>query len=122
MAGIPVRYNQVIAIIMLVAGVFILGTGLLLGTVLQIGLGALNTLLGLGFLTQPWFVVFSDRIELRNVLGMTLKTHSIGSLEEIEVRDGKVHSRSGRFNPIGGWLARSSDLEAVAEAIRKAGY
>lgn len=104
MDGIHVRYNLLIALFLLICGAFILAVGLLLATPLRIGLGVLSSLIGIGFLTQPWFVVFPDRIELRNLLGMTMKTHPF-ALAGLEVREG-IASPTGairRTGQVKGW-------------------
>lgn len=115
--GIPVRYNPLFGAFSALAGGLILLAGLLLGDVITLGIGAMNLLLGLGFMTQPVFVVFDRRIEVRNLLGMTLRKHHI-RLHELEVREGKVHPRNGSFRGLGGWVARRSDLAKIDEAIR----
>lgn len=117
MNPIPVRYNLGLGLLLLVLGLFILGVGLLIGSAMQLGLGTLHTLVGLGFLTRPWFVVHDDRIELKNILGFTLKTHSFSGLSELEMRDGKVASRRESFKPLGGWLARGDDMQQVQAAV-----
>ena len=52
MNGIPVRYNAVFGIGILVAGTFILAAGLLMGKFLLLTVGIINTLAGFGFITQ----------------------------------------------------------------------
>jgi hypothetical protein len=119
MQGIPVRYNLALAIVMLVLGIIVLVLGLMVGKGLQLLIGGLNIGIGIAYLTQPWFVVFEDRIEIRNLLGMTMKTHTISSLAELEVREKKVY-RIGEARPLrgaGGFLARSDDIAAVQVAI-----
>lgn len=122
MNGIPVRYNAVFGIGILLGGAFVLLSGLLLGKVLLLLIGVVNTLAGFGFTTQPWFVVFSDRIEIRNMIGMTLKTHRIQGLADLEVHGGRVWSKRSNagFSGLGGWLARGRDIDAVRTAIRRA--
>jgi hypothetical protein len=118
--GIPVRYNAVFGIGILAAGAFLLASGLFLGKLMLLTVGVINTLAGFGFATQPWFVVFADRIEVRNMLGMTLKTHAV-ALSDLEVQGNRVWPKSRQaFGGLGGWLARSSDIAGVGAAIRSA--
>ena len=118
--GIPVRYNAVFGVGILMAGAFLLASGLFLGKFLLMTVGVINTLAGFGFATQPWFVVFPDRIEIRNMLGMTIKTHAV-ALSDLEVQGSRVWPKTGRaFGGLGGWLARGSDIAIVGEAIRRA--
>jgi hypothetical protein len=117
--GIPVRYHPAFGLFMTVGGAFILLVCFIVGTPFTLLLvGALNLLLGVAFLTRPWFVVFDDRIEIRNVLGMIMNTHEISGLR-IEVKNGKVRSKSDPpdFRALGGWLARGEDLRVIAQAI-----
>ncbi|MAC26867.1 MAG: hypothetical protein CMH59_10380 [Myxococcales bacterium] len=111
-----VRYNPAFAVLMLVAGAFIGGTGLLLGKLLLMGLGAMHVLVGLGYATQPWFVVHHGSIELKNLFGMTVKTHPIG-LKDLTYRDGKLMPKDGGKPCLGGFLARKDDLEAIAARL-----
>jgi hypothetical protein len=122
MAGIRVRYKPILGLFVLLAGLLVLLFGLVLETGVLLLIGALNTAAGIGYLMQPWFIVYGDRVELRNPLGMTLKTHMFDSLAEIEIRGGKL-CRRGEARPmkrLGGWFARGTDLELVAAAIEDA--
>jgi len=122
MNGIPVRYNAIFGIGILVGGAIVLVAGLMLGKFLLLTVGIINSLAGFGFMTQPWFIVFPDRIEIKNMLGMTLRTHRISGLAALEVHDGRVwptQSNAG-FSGLGGWLARRSDIAVVGNAIRRA--
>jgi hypothetical protein len=116
---IPVRYTPYVAVPLLLGAIFVFGTGLMLGGVQLLVIGAMNLAVALAFLVQPWFVVHPDRIEVKNLMGMTLKTHAFTKLADIDVQDGKVVSRAGQFKPVGGWLARSSDVAEV-EAVTRA--
>jgi hypothetical protein len=114
---IPVRYHAAFGLIMLVAGAFILGSSLLItGNLLLAGLGAFHILVAIGFLVQPAFVVQEKQIEVKNILGMTLKTHDV-ALADLEVRDNKLY-RNGESKALaGGFFARGDDLAKVQAAI-----
>lgn len=73
MLPIKVKANPIFPIVQLIAGVFILITAFIIGNVLQLGMGAFFILIGLLFLTQPVLVVTNTEIQLKNMIGMTLK-------------------------------------------------
>ena len=105
---------------MLVAGGFTLLTALLLGKGLLAVLGGLNLLIGLGWLSRPIFVVHEDRVELKNLLGMTMKTHQFSGLAELEVRGKKLFRRGERKALAGSGLVHSADWERVVAAVDRA--
>lgn len=105
---------------MLVSGVFILATGLAIGRGMSVLLGLLLSAVGAGFVSRPWFVVFDQKIEIRNMVGMTMKTHEFDSLRELEVVGKRVCRGGSPLKGVGGMLVRSSDLADVASAIEEA--
>ncbi len=119
---IPVHYNAVFGAFMGVAALFILSVGLLISNPMSIGLGAMNGLLALGFLFQPWFVVEPGRIGVRNLLGMTLKSHDFETLADFEVRGRHLHWRADgkKVKGVGGFLVRGSDWDRLAAAVARA--
>lgn len=114
---IQVRYAPALGVFLLLAGVFILFGGLVTGRVLGMGLGALHTLVAIGFLTQPMFVVHTRRVEMKNILGMTLKTIDV-RLAELEVRDGALYHEGRKIG--GGMIARGADMERLTEVVNDA--
>ena len=119
MTPITIRYKLGFGIFMLLAGGFMLFVGLTLKNPMQLGLGVMNALIGLGFSTQPWFLVYPDRIEVKNVLGMTMKTHSFPGPSDLQIVDDKVQSKSGAFKPVGGWLARAEDFDKLRARLKQ---
>jgi hypothetical protein len=111
-----VRYSPIFAGLMIVAGLGIGFGGLFLGRPTLLGLGALNFLVGLGYAFQPWFIVHEDSIEMKNVLGMTLKRHPVG-LKDLVLRGGKLEPKSGGKPRLGGILAREADIQAIAAKL-----
>lgn len=117
MQDIPVRYQPLWGGLMLCAAVFILAVGLLLAEPIQLVVGTVNLLLGALFLGQPWIVVTSHEIQVRNLLGMTLKRHTYGSLAELSVVDGAIHKDGAKL--LGkSFVARSDDWERVLAAVQ----
>lgn len=112
-----VRYNPAFAVLMIVAGVFVGGTGLLIAKPLLMGLGAMHLLIGIGYAKQPWFVVHERSTEIKNLFGMTMKTVPAG-LEGLELRDGKLQPKAGGKPRLGGFLARREDIDAIAARLR----
>lgn len=118
MKPISVRYKPGFSVIMFVAGTFMLGVGLLIGEPLQLLLGTMNIALGFGFATQPIWVLTESQIQMRNLLGMTLKRHDYGSLAELEIRGSAVHRREdGKKLTSKSFVGRNDDWAAVVEAI-----
>ena len=66
------------------------------------------------------FVVHSDRIEMRNLLGMTTKTHSYGSMADLEVRGRKIVRKGERKALASALVGRGSDWEVAKAAIEGA--
>lgn len=73
MLPIKVKANPIFPIVQLIAGVFILITAIIIGDLLQLVMGSFFILIGVLFLTQPVLVVTNTEIQLRNMIGMTLK-------------------------------------------------
>lgn len=119
---IPVRFKPVFGWVLLVLGLFVIGTSLLTGNLVLTVVGVVNSAAAVGFATQPMFVVFADRVEVKNLLGMTLKTLPIRSLQDLRIEGSQVvvpHSPKPRR--LGGALVRTSDWEALRAAVDRAG-
>ncbi len=113
---IPVHYNKALGVVILCAGLFVGGTGLLVVKPLLIGLGLLQTLIGLGYVTRPVAMVFEDRVEMKNLLGMTMRTHDVPK-RDLQVRDGKVYKKGNRTALFGGFLAHQPDIAALKQSL-----
>jgi hypothetical protein len=116
-----VRFHLGFGIVLVLAALFILFTGLALGGLHLLFLGALNLALGVGISLQPMFVVHDDRIEMRNLLGMTMKTHTYDSLASLEIRGRKVFRKGESKALASALVGRGSDWEVVCGAIEAAG-
>ena len=111
---IEVRFKPVLGVGFLLASAFILFSGVVTGKIMLLGLGALNFLVSLGYLTRPMLVVHRHQVELKNLLGMTMKTLD-APLVELEVRDGALFH--GQKKIAGGMLARAADMDRIAAAV-----
>lgn len=114
---IEVRYNKAWGIVMLCSSIFILGVAFLTAKLFpQAITGGILLLVSFGFLTQPAFVVAPGEVQLRNILGMTMKRHEFASLAELEVREGRLHV-NGKPVGAGRFMLRASDWDALGRAI-----
>lgn len=114
---IEVRYNKGWGIVMLLCSLFILGVAVLTAKLFpQAITGSILLLVSIGFLTQPVMVVAPGEVQLRNLLGMTMKRYEFASLAEIELRDGRV-CVNGKPVGSGKFMLRASDWEALGRAI-----
>ncbi|MCA9616213.1 MAG: hypothetical protein H6721_27565 [Sandaracinus sp.] len=114
----PIRYNAFFGVFLLMAGLFTLGVGIFVGKAMLLLLGSMNALVGLGFTTRPFAVVTSRGVEMRNLLGMTMRLHEVPR-EHLAVKHGAVvDSRSGK-KLVGGMLARREDVDALERSLSK---
>ena len=112
----PIRYNAALGALLLLLGLFTLGVGVVVTKPMLMLVGALNTFVGFGFATRPFVVVTERGVEMKNLLGMTMRMHAV-PMEHLAVRGGSiVDARSGR-KLAGGMLARREDLAALARAL-----
>jgi hypothetical protein len=120
MSAIPVRYNRVFGVVMLLCATFILGVAVITGRLFpQAITGAILLLVSLGYLTQPAFVVAPGEVEVKNLLGMTMKRHPYRSLGELAVRDGRLWVGNEKVGSPG-WLCNGGDFDRLAAEIAKA--
>ncbi len=90
MTPLRVRFHPAFAYFFLPVSLFILGTGLFLGKPMLIFLGAMQLFIGVQYLRSAIYVVHEREIEVKNLLGMTLKRHTFGGLSELLVEGGKL--------------------------------
>lgn len=123
-AGVRVGYNKVFGSIMLVLAGLCLVLGFMARTTPTIFIGALNTLLGVLYLTRPYFVVGPHAIELKNMLGMTMRRYDFASVGELEASpDGRAIFRvepNGQRNRLRltRWLAHGPDWKRFIGIIQ----
>ena len=123
-AGVSVGYNRVIGIIALALGGLLWVLGAMAKTTPTFFVAAVNTLLGILYLTRPYFVVGPHAVELKNMLGMTMRRFEFGTLGDLEASpDGKVIFR---IEPNGQrtrlklvrWLAHGPDWQRFVAIVR----
>jgi hypothetical protein len=117
---IELHYNKVFGAVMLALSLFILGVAFTIGKPFpQAVTGGITLLASIGFLTQPVLVVAAGEVQMRNLLGMTMKRHEFGSLADLELRDGRLRVKD---QPVGSgrWLMHRADWERLGRAIETA--
>jgi hypothetical protein len=88
---------------------------------LQLGLAAIMGLVGLSYLLGALLVVDGTTIELKNPLGMTLKTFTIQSPADLVIEGRKLWIRQGdEKKKISGLMANGAHWRALAAAITAA--
>lgn len=86
-----VGYNKAFGAVMLALATLCLVLGVMVNAGMTIAIGAMNVVIGILYLVRPYFVVGQGTIELRNLLGMTMRTYHFGDLAALEVTpDGKT--------------------------------
>jgi hypothetical protein len=115
--AITVRYNPFIGGFLLICGLFIMLVGLTIAAPTSLLLGLMNTVLGLAFMIRPWFVYTGEAIEMRNVLGMTMKTYKVPNVALLTVDSGAAHYDGKKLFGFGS-LASPTDWAAFREAAQ----
>src|SRR5687767_12453121 len=119
MGPIPVGYNKIFGGVMLACALFILGVAVITRHLFpQAITGAILLLVSLGYLTQPAIVVAPKEIEVKNLLGMTMKRLAIQSLAEVSVRDGRIWAGNEKVGSPR-WMLNSGDCERLEAEIAK---
>ena len=88
---------------------------------MQLAFGAIMGLVGLSHLTGALLVVDDHTIELKNPIGMTLRTFVIDSPADLQIEGRKLWIRSGaEKKKISGLMANGAQWRQLADAIAKA--
>jgi len=125
---IRVRQNAVFPSILLVGGVAVTIMALMLGgRGLLLFIGLLNTAVGLLTLTRPMWVLRADVLEVRNAVGMVLRTLPVaGPSTLVLAEDGRsitwpagvdVEGRHRKALVIKRWSCRGADWSRLVEAV-----
>lgn len=123
-AGVRVGYNKVFGAVLLVLALACLALGLMARMTPSILIGLVNTLIGVLYLTRPYFVVTPHAIELKNMLGMTMRRYDFGSVGDLEASpDGRTIFRiepNGQRNrlKLTRWLAHGPDWQRFVGVVR----
>jgi hypothetical protein len=88
---------------------------------MQLALGALFAFVGISHLTGALLMIDDRTIELKNPIGMTLKTFVIESPADVEIEGRKLWIRTGATKKkISGLMANGAQWRQLADAIAKA--
>lgn len=116
---IRIRFNPVLAALVLVVGVLLILVGVALGDTLQVVVGGIFVVLGVLNAVGTAAVVAPHEVQVKNPLQITMKRVPITSPADLRL-DGKVLRRASDEKKIVnlGWgAARSSDIETLRQAI-----
>lgn len=101
-----VTFNKVFGIIFLVLASLILYISLLIGPSLSTISGLVLLVVSVLYLVSPAVVYSPAEIQLKNLLGMTLKKYSFES-DTITVKDQRIYVNGSKINLAKGMLAKS---------------
>jgi len=116
MTPLRVRYNPLFGFGIAAAAMLIFAAGACTSNLILVVLGMVNVVVGLGFLTREWFVFSGTAFEMKNMLGMTVKTHTVDPSQPLEVRANGVWMGDARLFG-GAAIAHSKDWEALKVAL-----
>jgi prepilin signal peptidase PulO-like enzyme (type II secretory pathway) len=106
---LKIKYAPTFPIIMLLCSAVILYVTLLIGPSVQTVTGLVSLFVGILMLTRPIAVLYPDRLETRNLLGMVVKT--------FKVADGAIRTQNnalyaGEKKLLQGWMINTK-LEKI---------
>jgi hypothetical protein len=119
MFPIRVGLNRVLGALMMGVGAFNLYVYLLSSRTTQVVLAGVFGLVGLLYLIGDLLVVTATEVQIKNPLGMTLKSHPIGSLADLEVREKKLYVGEKKIASLG-FAATGGDVQRLVRAIEGA--
>jgi hypothetical protein len=105
-------------IIGLVCALFILVVGLMLGQVLQLGLGGFLLLISILQFTVPVVVIEAHEIQLRNLFGMTLRRVPYRP-EEVTFEGLQPYVGGARVRGMTAWVLDAVPLEAFKRHVEQ---
>lgn len=116
---VAVRFHVLLPVTAMAAGGMQLFTASLTGSPLNTGLGFLLGTLGVLQFVQPMFVYTGTEIQMRNLLGMTMKTHDVPDRALLMVEGNSVlYDGQTLIGSFSGMVCRGEDWEALKSAIQ----
>jgi hypothetical protein len=103
-----------VALLVLGTGAVSLVLGLLAQTWASAVVGAISGLVGVLWLVNPIAVVSERALEIKNPLGLTLRTIPLESKRDLQVRDGKVFVKGGTRPVLAALVTHRPDVEELA--------
>ena len=123
MTTIPLRASRGLGASFLVLGLLLLVLGLLTisDSLINVVLGPVLMLVGVGYLVGTLLVVTPTEVQLRNLLGMTVRRTPIRSLADLRLDDKRlVHTPTGKRVATLGYLFNKADVATLAQALQEA--
>ena len=119
--NVEIRYKKIFPMFILPCGVFIIFTALIISkpfpqTISQLIPGIICTLVSLGMLSKPMLVITSGQIEIKNLLGMTVKRHTYNN-GELKVTSSGIFINEKKI--IGRFTCRNEDINNLNEVINE---
>ena len=114
---IRIKYKPWFGILGLAAGLFVLITGLALrGRGILLVNGGILLLVGLLQLVQPVVIIVEGEIQVRNLLGMTMKRFAFRP-EDVTFEGLKIFVAGQRVRAIAPWALEREPLEVFKRAV-----
>ncbi|MCG8572586.1 MAG: hypothetical protein MJB14_20835 [Spirochaetes bacterium] len=110
---IEIRNKKLLPIITIAGSCFILGTSFVIGVSINTLTGVILLILGILLLVNPAAVITKDEIQVRNVLGMTVKKHPYKP-DEVSVTRAGISINNKKI--VASWWA-DYDLQQVTDFI-----
>lgn len=100
-----VTFAKAIGALFLIGSLFMVSVSFVIGPNMSTIAGLLFGAISIMYLVNPALTYNEEQIELKNLLGMAVKTHYFGK-DEIAVRDGKVYVNGNKLRISSGMLVR----------------
>jgi len=123
MRQVKVGYTPVVGTVLLVLALLNIVLGVMSHTGMSTAMGGLFTVIAILQLTMPYFVLTDGAVQLRNLLGMTVRQYVFTDLAQFEVEeDGKrIYLRSDdgerKRVKLTRWLAQRGDWQRFMTAL-----
>lgn len=82
---VGVRYGKGWSVTLIVLASLLLAMAAFLGNFMTMALGAFNLVIGILMLTRPLYVLGPGSLEVKNLLGMTMKRYAYRNISEFEI-------------------------------------
>ncbi len=123
MATLRVGYHKAWGVVLVVAGVADLLVYTSTRTLMHLMLGGLLLVIGVLYLSRPFLVIGDGVIQVKNLLGITMRRFSFGSLAELGVEPDAIVIGEGRGSQrlkVSRLLIARSDMQRLDAAVKQA--
>lgn len=110
-----IGWNKIFSVIMMACGIFIVTTSFVIGPSFNTVTGVVIALVGGLALANPTVVITTDEVQMRNLLGMTLKRYPV---QEVEMRNGALYHNQKKVT--GFWIldTKSEDVASFLADVK----